>query len=284
MNKKDVLAFLNTQDFHPKKRFGQNFLIDKNIRDRIINLAEIKPNDVILEVGPGLGALTDVLVHEAKRVIGVEIEKEFCLFLSKKYSNVDNFKIVHGDILTIELPPHDKIISNVPYSITGPFLEKCFFRANPVPGVITIERALANRLILSGEYKRTSRIGILHNSFMNICEKIDISRNSFYPVPKIPLSIIKTAPKPSMYPFLLKKSTRIFYLKFISGLFPYKNKDLVNALQLCLKNRFDKNLDKKMVIEILERNHFQNFKVVTFSIDQFLQLSQVFYELLKLNG
>lgn len=283
MKKNEVLSLLKNLNFHPKKRFGQNFLISEYVRDKIIKMAQITNKDIVLEVGPGLGALTGSLLNIVKKVIAIEIDKTLFNYLSEKFANYDNIELLYGDILSIDLPDHDIIISNIPYSITGPLLEKLFYHSNPSPGVLTIERALANKLLRRDEYKKISRIGITHDSFMKVIKKYDISRNSFYPRPSISLSIIKSVPKAKIHNLLLEKDSRRFYIKFLSGLLPYKNKDTINALQLCLKNEFGTSFEKNEIKDILNKHGFihHNFKVFTLSIDQFIQLSQVFYYIVK---
>ena len=283
MKKNEVLSLFKNLNFHPKKKFGQNFLISEYVRDQIIKMAQITNKDIVLEVGPGLGALTGSLLNIVKKVIAIEIDKTLFNYLSEKFANYDNIELLYGDILSIDLPNHDIIISNIPYSITGPLFEKLFYNSNPSPGVLTIERALANKLLRRDEYKKISRFGIMHDSFMKVIEKHDISRNSFYPRPSIPLSIIKSVPKAKIHNTLLEKDSRRFYIKFLAGLLPFKNKDIINALQLCLKNEFGASLEKIEIKDILNKHGFihHNFKVFTLSIDQFIQLSQVFYYIVK---
>ncbi|MHA1803889.1 MAG: 16S rRNA (adenine(1518)-N(6)/adenine(1519)-N(6))-dimethyltransferase RsmA [Promethearchaeota archaeon] len=281
MNKNQVLSLLNNLQFTPKKKYGQNFLINEKVCHEIVTLADISPQDIVLEVGAGLGALTKPLLTLAKKVIAIEIDPVLYNYLSNKFSNFDNLTLINGDILTTKLPPHDKVVSNIPYSITGPLLEKLFYYEDSPIGVITIERTLADKLILHGEYKKISRLGIIHGTFMRVEKKIDIPRHAFFPIPSIQLSIIKTVPKRGIPSFLLKKNTRKFYLDFIAALFPYKNKSLINAIHLGLKHHFKFTLEKDTILILLTQYGFKNCKVFNLSLDQLIQLSEIFYSLMN---
>lgn len=270
MNKKDVQYILKQLKIRPKKSLGQNFLIDKNTLNKIILESEITKDDVVLEIGPGLGVLTEKLVEKAELVYAVEIEPRFCSYLSKRLSEYDNIEIINADILKINVPFHNKVISNVPYSITGPLLEKIFYKENPPQGTLIIEKSIADRIFFKGNYKKFSRITITLNSFMKPVSKSNISRNCFYPSPNIDLTLIKIEPKDDINLFLSKNENKKFFLKFIAGITPYKNKNIANALELYLK------IDKEEIIQILRNNDFDNVKLFSLEIEDFVELSKIF--------
>ena len=276
MNFKDVQLILNQLDFKPKKHLGQNFLTNTNILEKIINLSEISREDIILEVGPGIGALTESLIEKANKVYAVEIDPILSKYLSEKFSIYNNIEIINDDILKVDIPSHNKAISNVPYKITGPILEKVFFKKNPPQGILTIEKSIADRVFLSENYKRFSRISIGLNSFMKPVVKYSIPRNSFYPIPKIDLTLIKIVPKESLNPILLKEESVQLFLKFIAGIMPYKNKNIVNALYFFFKANNDPYHTKVKILEILHENNYENKKLFNFNIEEFIELSKIF--------
>lgn len=277
MNKKDLQLVLNQINVKPKKSWGQNFLIDNNIVNKIVFESEISKQDIILEIGPGLGAITEELINRAKKVYVVEKEPKFCSYLSERFSKYDNIEIINEDILKIDIPPHDKVVSNIPYTITGPILEKVFYKRNPPLGIISIEKSIAERIFLSTNYKSFSRISITLNSFMIPTRKFDISRNCFYPVPKIDITLIKIAPKENLDSFLEENISRSFFLKFIAGIMPYKNKDIVNALFLFFKSQKSYSFSKEEVLKILQENDFSNKKLFSLNIEEFLEIGKLFY-------
>ncbi|MHA2129618.1 MAG: 16S rRNA (adenine(1518)-N(6)/adenine(1519)-N(6))-dimethyltransferase RsmA [Promethearchaeota archaeon] len=277
MNYKEVKLILHQINLKPKKHLGQNFLIDNNILKKIISTAEISKNDTILEIGPGLGALTERLIEKAKKVYAVEIDNTLYKYLCDKFSSYDNLNLVNTDILNYRIPSCNKVISTIPYSITGPILEKVFFTQNPPTGVLIIEKTIADRIFISGSYKNFSRISISTNAYLQPAVKVSISRNGFYPTPKIALSLIKVIPKENINPFLLENKSAAFFLKFIAGIMPYKNKNIVNALTLFFKNNNNTSFTKDRILQILREKSCENKKTVEFQIEEFIELSKLFY-------
>jgi len=277
MNIQEVNLVLNQLQLKPQKKYGQNFLTDNNVLQRMISLSEITKNDTVLEIGPGLGSLTESLVKKAKKVYAIEIEPLFCTYLSEKLSIHNNIEIINDDVLKIDIPKHDKVVSNIPYTITGSIFEKVFFNRNPSSGVLIIEKSIANRIFYLENYKTFSRISVTVNAFMTPVSKFEVSRNSFYPRPKIELSLIKVIPKEDQNSFLTEENRIQFFLKFIAGLMPYKNKNLLNALYLFFKaNKIDK-YSKEKISQIIKTKNYDTKKVFTFRIEEFIELSKLFY-------
>jgi len=277
MNYRDVQLTLNRLNLKPKKHLGQNFLIDKNISRKIITTSEITSKDIILEIGPGLGALTESIVKKVKKIYAIEIDPKLSKYLSEKFSVYNNIEIINDDILKINLPKHDKIISNIPYTITGPILEKAFFKQNPPSGILTIEKSIGKRIFLSENYKEFSRISVSLNAFMKPIIKYNIPRNSFYPVPKIDLLLIKIIPNENLHPVLLDEYSITFFLKFVAGIMPYKNKDLGNALSYYFKATNQIHYSKEKILQILKNNNYENKKLFKYKIKEFVELSSLFY-------
>jgi 16S rRNA (adenine1518-N6/adenine1519-N6)-dimethyltransferase len=278
MKKSEVQLILNQLQIKPKKSLGQNFLTDKNILDKIINLSEIDEGEVILEIGPGLGVLTKELIKKAKKVYAIEIESAFCTYLKEKFSTYDNFIIINDDILEVEIPSCNKVISNIPYSITGPIIEKVFCVENPPEGILTIEKSLANRIFYKGKYKDFSRISISVNSFLQPTQRFGISPNSFFPTPAIDLSLIKVLPLESINPFLIKTETREFYIKFIAGIMPYKNKNLANAIELYYNKKLRNKLHKDTILKLLYDYKYGNEKLNSYRAEDFIEISKLMYK------
>ncbi len=277
MNIKEIQLILKQLEIIPNKKLGQNFLIDKNIVKKIIKFSDVSQNDVILEIGPGLGTLTEELTDLSKKIYGIEIDNRLCSYLKEKLSIYDNIEIIHGDVLEIELPKHNKVISNIPYTITGPLIEKIFFNINSPKGILLLEKSIANRIFISGNYKEYSRISIGVNAFMKPILISDISRKSFYPIPKIALSLIKIIPRDDIHPFLSEKGSINFFLKFIAGIMPYKNKNIVNAIVYFLKNLNNTEYTREKIVKILYENNFENKKVFSFNIEELIEISKLFY-------
>ena len=188
-----------------------------------------------------------------------------------------------GDILEIDIPEHDKFISNIPYSITGPILEAIFFKSIPPEGILTIEKRLADRIFFKGDYKDFSRITLSVNSFMNPIKQTKISPNSFYPIPKIDLSLIQLNPKQDIDPFLKNDITKKFYLDFIAGIMPYKNKSVINAIDLYFKQKPEVNLAKGEIFDILTSVDSGNNKTFMHASEQLIEIAKELYNWIKIS-
>ena len=280
MNRNETLSTLKQLKHSPKKKLGQNFLIDNNILKKVISAAELTPNDVVLEIGAGLGALTSHLGKHVKKVYAYEIDETLYQFIKNKFASSQNIEIFNVDILKADIPPHNKVVSNIPYSITGPILEKIFYSANPPTGTLIIEKSLANRIFCENNYKNFSRITVNFNAFMIPLKRTPISPNAFYPSPRIELSMINILPREDMDPFLKLEKTREFFLELISGIMPYKNKNLSNAIISYLNKKRIFSFSKDQLKEFLASIHFDDKKLFQYKYDEFIILSQKISELL----
>ncbi|MHA1485775.1 MAG: 16S rRNA (adenine(1518)-N(6)/adenine(1519)-N(6))-dimethyltransferase RsmA [Promethearchaeota archaeon] len=277
MNKSEVLLILKQLGIKPNKNLGQNFLINKNTVSKIIFESNIKRTQSILEIGPGLGALTEDLVKNSNQIYAYEIDSVLFSYLSNKFSNNENLKLFNEDILKAKIPSHDIIISNIPYSITGPIFEKVFYKPKPPRGALIIENSIAERLFNRINYKSFSRITVTFNAFMKPVRKFKISRFDFFPVPKIELALVIVEPRKEIDQMLLSDNGRTFFLKFVAGIMPYKNKNIANAVYYFIKN--DKNFaySKQDIEDFLHQNHIKNNKVAHFSVTEIVELSRKFF-------
>ncbi len=281
MNKSEVLLILRQLGIRPNKDLGQNFLINKKTVSKIILESNIKTTQSILEIGPGLGALTEDLVKKSNQIYAYEIDSVLFSYLSNKFSNYENLKLYNEDILEAKIPSPDIIISNIPYSITGPIFEKVFYNPQPPRGALIIENSIAERLFNRNNYKSFSRITVTFNAFMKPVRKFKISRFDFFPSPKIELALVIVEPRKVINQILLSDDGRTFFLKFIAGIMPYKNKNMVNAIKYFLKNDKNFKYSKQHIEDFLRENHLKNAKVALFSVDEIVELSKKFYSFLN---
>jgi len=263
----------------PSKSLGQNFLTDRNILIKMINEAEISKEETVLEIGAGLGALTTELEKKAKKVHAYEIDKILYRYLKDKFSISTNVEIINADVLKSNIPPHDKIVSNIPYTITGPILEIFFYNREISPvGIMIIENSLSNRISDIKKYKNFSRIGVTFNAFMDLISKYQISRNCFYPIPGIDLALIKIKPKTTLNSFLKEPIKRKFFIEFIAGITPYKNKTFSNSLKLFIKNKPSLTLTKSDITKLIKSNSISDEKVFHKEIDELIATCELLFE------
>jgi len=278
MNLAETRLILNTIGVIPNKSLGQNFLIDRNILIKMINEAEISKEETVLEIGAGIGALTTELEKKAKKVYAYEIDGVLYQYLKDKFSISKNVKIINADVLKSNIPPHDKIVSNIPYTITGPILEKFFYKENCPVGIMIIENSLSQRILDPKIYKNFSRLGVTFNAFMDLTNKYRISRKCFYPIPSIDLALIKIKPKTTLNSFLNESKRRKFFIEFIAGITPYKNKTFSNSLKLYIKNTSSLTMSESDILNFLKSNSISDEKLFHIQIDELITACKLLFE------
>lgn len=280
MNKEETQHILKELGIRPNNKLGQNFLSDKKIISKVISESHISEDDIILEIGSGLGVLTEELVKYSNKLYAYEIDLKLFQYLTKKFSKNKNLILYNEDILKAGIPQHTLVISNIPYSITGAIFEKVFYNENPPRGVLIIENSIAERIFTKNKYKNFSRITVSFNAFMEPLKKYKISRFTFFPTPKIDLALIVVKPRDDIAQFLLSEKERKFFLKFVAGIMPYKNKNLVNAINLFLKNEDVGNFSKDDIYKYINNRNSAEKKIAQFKVDEIVELSESIFNLL----
>jgi 16S rRNA (adenine1518-N6/adenine1519-N6)-dimethyltransferase len=187
---KQQKIFLGSKNNIPiKKSWGQNFLIDKNTINKIIEIIEPNNKDSILEIGPGHGALTRELLHLSKNLCVIEIDPMLCKNLKNKYSNLE---IVNKDVLkwdnnTID---YNKIVGNIPYNISSQIIFK-FLNKKWNTMILMVQKELAKRITSPEGSKKYGRISVMVQNFCKVEYMCDISKNVFHPKPKVDSGILK---------------------------------------------------------------------------------------------
>lgn len=218
----------------PKKRLGQNFLVDRNIQKKIIASCQFTPDDVVLEIGPGEGALTGLICPQVKYLYAVEIDRQLCQALKDKFSHLDNLQIINQDILRYDFnrlsgPGKIRIIGNIPYYITTPIIERIVgFREGISEVFLTVQKEFAERMTAScgsGEYGSFS-LFIQYYTQPKII--FTIKKGCFLPVPKVDSSFIRLniRNKPVVEP-----KNEEFLFRVIRTAFNQRRKVLRNSLQ-----------------------------------------------------
>lgn len=219
------------------KKLGQNFLIDKNIALKEVSYANINSKDIVLEIGPGRGILTNILAEKAKKVIAIEIDDKLVEYLEN--NRAKNVKFIKGNALKIDfnsLPRFNKIVSNLPFNIsseiTFKFLEYKFDLA-----ILIYQKEFADRLISAPGCKNYSRlsVGVYYKAECKFLDRV--SKNCFNPIPKVDSCIISLKPR-KLPPFFVINEK--FFFDFIKNMFNYRRKkikrNLINKYNINLKD------------------------------------------------
>lgn len=189
---------MQRHNLSPNHLLGQNFLIDKNILEKILAAGEIKNSDSILEIGPGLGFLTSALAQRAGRILAVEKDKNFVEILKKEFKDAKNVEIIQGDILqlfdqTIKQLNDYKIIANIPYYLTSRLIKNLLETKNrPQKIVLTIQKEVAQRICAAPPKMSLLALSVQFYAEPKIISYV--SKKSFWPPPKIDSAILKITP------------------------------------------------------------------------------------------
>ena len=176
----------------PKKKWGQNFLIDENICKKIVESINLDSNTNILEVGPGTGAITKLLAKKVKNITVVEIDSKLCEILKNKVIN--NIHIINEDILKTDLQSfnHKIIVGNLPYYITTPIIFNFFNSAMPWEEMyFLMQKEVADRILAKPGNKTYGRLTIMSQIFCNVERLFNISAKVFRPIPKVESTFVK---------------------------------------------------------------------------------------------
>ncbi len=220
-----VLADLGVR---PRRRMGQHFLVDTRVAARQVAHAQIRRSDVVLEIGPGLGVLTRLLVERAKRVVAVEADRRFAEYLRR---NLPDVEVIAGDALKVDWPPFNVMASNLPYQISSPvtfrLLEHAFERA-----VLMYQWEFARRMRAkpgTADYSRLT-VGVYRRATCEILERVP--RNAFHPQPRVDSAIVSLVPRPP--PFPLSDPER--FDAVVDALFAHRRKTVENGLRLAWRS------------------------------------------------
>ena len=205
--------------------FDQHFLVDAGYLDRIVAAAELGPEDVVLEIGAGIGNLTERLAKKAKKVIAVELDPVLVRVLHDRFDKIENIEIIAGDALKIKLPEFDKVVSNLPYSISSEITFK-LLRHKFKLGVLMYQYEFAARMVSSPNCKDYSRLTVDTCYFAEASILMKVPKNAFQPAPEVDSAVIKLVPRPA--PFEVKDQA--FFMDFVAAVFSQRRKKLRNAI------------------------------------------------------
>ena len=220
----------------PKKGWGQHFLIDRNILNKVIQIAQINEKDVVLEVGPGLGEMTIGLAKKAKRVITVEIDSKLVEILKKKVMDYPNVEVIKGDILKVDFnkllnqeKAPVKVVANLPYQISTPLLfrfielKKLFFSLT-----LMLQKEVAERMAAPPGGKEYGPLSIFVQLVSNLSIRFFVKPTAFFPPPKVESAVIHMIWKEKS---MVEVKDEEWFKKIVKGCFSYRRKTLINALK-----------------------------------------------------
>ncbi len=269
--------FERAKKFRAKKRLGQNFLVDENAIETILDNSDITKNDVVLEIGPGLGFVTEHLVKLAKKVYAVELDEDMVNEISK--IPADNLEIIHKDILKTDISQFGeniKVVANIPYYITSPILAHLLgevddlnnLNRNSISQILLMVQWEVAKRLCANEKSPSKEFGLLSilAQFWADVEIIKkVPARAFFPAPKVDSAIVKLSVKKEP---LLKLTNYTFFRKVIKACFATRRKNIKNSL---VNAGFAKNAVEETLKEL---SIDENLRGETLSINQMGTLSE----------
>ena len=269
--------FERARKFKAKKRLGQNFLIDEKVIETILDASDISKDDVVVEIGPGLGFVTEQLVKLAKKVYAIELDEDMVNEISK--INADNLEIIHKDILKSDLSQFGnnlKIVANIPYYITSPIIAHLL---GEIDDLNNKNRNCIYQVVLMVQYEVAKRLAAKENSpskeygllsiLAQFWAKVEfiqkVGSRSFFPSPKVDSAIVKLTVKKEP---LLELSNYSFFKKVVKACFATRRKNIKNSL---VNAGFAKNAVEKTLCDI---NIDENIRGEALSIVKIGDLSE----------
>ncbi|KQC07816.1 MAG: hypothetical protein APR62_05900 [Smithella sp. SDB] len=265
----------------PRKKLGQSFLIDKNVIRKISAVAQVSKNDIVVEVGAGIGVLTRDLAENASKLIAVEIDEKLVEVLNDKLSDYNNVQICHGDILKFDFASVDrnekqkiKVIGNIPYNISTPLLFHLISSRRFIDSyVLMLQKEVIQRLIATPGGKNYGIPSVILQMFATVEKVLDIPAGCFYPIPKVESSVIKGffMEKP-----LAELTDEDFFIKLVRVAFAQRRKMLINNLK---RSKLMEDVSESLLKELLRMTGINGQRrSETLSVQEFGALSNILFK------
>ncbi len=279
-------AIMETYGFSLKKKYGQNFLTDEHILDAIVEGADVQPTDWVIEIGPGIGALTQYLADKAEKVIAIEIDDFLIPILGDTLSGYNNIEIIHQDVLKVDFetllegkqPSQNvKVVANLPYYITTPIIMKLFEEHVPVTSItVMVQKEVADRMNAKPSTKDYGSLTLAVQFYADTEIVVQVPPSCFIPQPKVGSTVIKLSRK-TQYVDQIKEDKVLFDI--IRGAFQQRRKTLVNTLSHQNNNTYSKE-DIRMALEKLGLS--STIRGEALSLDEFIELTKVLEDVIQM--
>lgn len=278
-NPQNTIAVLKKYNFNFQKKFGQNFLIDTHVLEKIISAANVGEEDFVLEIGPGIGTMTQYLCEHGREVAAVEIDKNLIPILEDTLSAYANVQIIHQDILKMDINRlvHEKnqgkpikVVANLPYYITTPIIMGLFESHVPIESItIMVQKEVADRMQVGPGTKDYGALSLAVQYYAKPEIVANVPPNCFMPRPKVGSAVIRLT-RHQQAPVKVMQERQMFAL--IRASFNQRRKTLVNGLN----NAVDISYSKEQVVQALEKMGLPaNVRGETLTLEQFARLSNL---------
>ncbi len=271
MKKGEIIGTCNAWGIHPNKRFGQNFLCNRAILNRIIDGADINGNDRILEIGPGLGVLTEALAERAHSVRAVEIDSGLVRYLRERFRDIKNIEIIHADFLKYRGEGEfTKSVSNLPYYCSSEILFRTATEYH-MDVFAMLQREMADRIVSKPGSRSYGALTVTLSRYYETVLLFNVNRNSFYPQPDVTSSFVRLTRRDDSS--LIEGEIELFQ-RIVRAAFWGRRKKLLNALS----DSPHLDIPRGLVRGILGDLHIdEGVRGEELTLEQFKELSRVMY-------
>lgn len=273
-----LLGLLREHGFHTKKRFGQNFLVDRNIVNKVADALDLQADDCVLEIGPGVGTLTQVLAERCRSVVAVEVDHDLIEILAGTLGDYPNAEIVGADILSLSLAEfiaeefgcaRVKVVGNLPYYITSPIIAQIFEVKQSIERVVLmVQKEVAERLVGRPGTKDYGSMSVFvqYHSMPEIVAQVP--KTVFFPPPEVCSAVVRITPHQA--PPVSVPSEELFF-KVVRSAFGKRRKTLLNSLT----GSTSLGLAKPQVAAILEAASIDPIRrAETLSLEEFAAITR----------
>lgn len=270
---------LKKYNIKANKKLGQNFLIDDTVIEKIISSAEIEKNDLIIEIGPGLGTLTSKLLEKAGKVIAIELDERMVKILTDRFKLYNNFELINEDVLKVDLKKiisenaiaegKAKIVANLPYYITTPIIMKLLEdKLNIASITVMVQKEVADRITANPGDKLSGAITYSVNYYAEAKEIVLVGKESFIPSPEVDSKVIKLQIRD--FPPVNIEDEGVFF-KVIRASFMQRRKTLINGL-----TNSGLIKDKEKLLQIFKHMNLNaEIRGEKLTLEQFAELSNL---------
>ena len=278
-NPQETIAVLQRYGFNFQKKYGQNFLIDTHVLDKIIGAAQIGPDDFVLEIGPGIGTMTQYLAEAAREIVAVEIDTKLIPILQDTLKEYDNVTVLNEDILKVDIRKIAeeknggkpiKVVANLPYYITTPIIMGLFESEVPLDSItVMVQKEVADRMQVGPGTKDYGALSLAVQYYAEPYIVANVPPNCFIPRPAVGSAVIRLTryqEKP------VKVNDASFMFKIIRASFNQRRKTLQNGLYNSSELRIPK---EKTVAALEEMGLTPTIRGEKLSLEEFAQLSDI---------
>ena len=277
---------INKYSFAFQKKFGQNFLIDSNILESIVSAADITKDDFVLEIGPGIGTMTQYLCEAARQVVAVEIDKMLIPILKDTLSEYDNVEVINQDVLKLDIKALAqeknngkpiKVVANLPYYITTPIIMGLFESKVPIESItFMVQKEVADRMQTGPGSKDYGALSLAVQYYADAKVQLNVSASCFMPRPNVDSAVIKLTAHEK--PVVDVDETLMF--KVIRASFNQRRKTLVNGL----KNSSELDYTKEEIVQAIKAiGKEENIRGEKLTLEEFAALSNSLKVVRKMN-